>query len=84
MSSAEADATGNLSETIVELIADLEGVDPVELTPPLYSVINPDALESLFDTSASDESPPSGHVCFHYCGYEIRVESDGELAILNH
>lgn len=82
--SAEVDATENLSETIVHLIADLEGVDPVELTPPLYSVVDPDALESLFDTPASDTSQPSGYASFHYCGYKIRVDSDGEITILNH
>lgn len=68
---------------VVELIADLEGVDSGELSPPLYSVIEPDALDALFRSSNSDTEQILGHVHFEYCGYEIRVQSDGEVTILN-
>lgn len=71
------------STLIIELIADLEGVDPAELSPPLYSVIDPDALDALFGSSTDDEPQTAGHVDFEYCGYEIRIQSDGEVAILN-
>lgn len=66
------------SRSIVELIADLEGVDLVELSPPLYSVIDPEALDSLFHSSGDDVT---GHVDFEYHGYQVRVRSDGEVEI---
>lgn len=69
------------SETIVRLIADHEGVSPVDISPPLYSAVDPDALDSLFGGRASKDSEPAGSICFYYCGYEIEVESDGEISI---
>ncbi|WP_394743422.1 HalOD1 output domain-containing protein, partial [Natronococcus roseus] len=30
-----------VSQTVVEAVAEAEGVRPVELTPPLYDVIDP-------------------------------------------
>ncbi|MFA9418170.1 HalOD1 output domain-containing protein [Natrinema sp. HArc-T2] len=78
-----AEPDEDLSMMIIELISDLEGVDPVELSPPLYSVINPEALDALFHSASSDAPQTSGHVQFVYCGYEIRVQSDGEIAVLN-
>jgi hypothetical protein len=42
-----------LCTRIVEAVAAVEGVDPRELTPPLYEVIDPDALEQLVDTSSA-------------------------------
>lgn len=71
------------SSVIVDLIADLEGVDPTDLSPPLYSVIDPDALNHLFHAPNDDTAPTPGHVCFTYRGYDVRIQSDGEVAILN-
>lgn len=69
------------SQTIVKLIADLEGTPPTELSPPLYSAIDPEALDSLFHPPTTTESQTRGHVCFSYLGYEIRVEETGEIEI---
>jgi len=79
-----AEPAENPSMMIVDLISDLEGIDPVELSPPLYSVINPEALDTLFHSSTGDTPQTSGHVQFEYRGYEICVQSDGEIAVLNH
>lgn len=68
---------------IIDLISDLEGVEPVELSPPLYSVIEPQALDTLFHSETGDTPQPSGYVQFAYRGYEIRVQNNGEIAILN-
>ena len=81
-SPVEVRATEDIGETIVEVVADLEAVDPVELTPPLYSVIDSDALESLFATT-DDDGPPRGHVSFRYHGYDVRVASDGTVEVLS-
>lgn len=84
LASCDTNSAEKPIKTIVDLIADLEGVDPVELSPPLYSVIDPDALDSLFDSSTSDNSQTPVQVCFQYSGYEVRIQSNGEIAILNH
>lgn len=81
--SATVETAEKPSELIVDLIADLEGVDPVELSSPLYSVIDPDALDALFQSSNGNSTETPGYVQFEYYGYEIRVQSDNEVAILN-
>lgn len=77
------DDAENPSAMVIDLIADLEGVDPVELSPPLYSAIDPDALDALFRFPKDDAPQTSGYVHFEYHDYEIRIQSDGEIAILN-
>ncbi|ELY86610.1 hypothetical protein C483_19410 [Natrialba hulunbeirensis JCM 10989] len=51
------------SQAIIEAVAAREGVDPTEIEPPayepLYSVINPEALDSLFRDAAAHSSPRS-------------------------
>lgn len=68
---------------IIELISDLEGIDPVDMSPPLFSVVDPEALDTLFQTSTDDGPQISGHVQFEYRGYDIRVQDDGEIVVLN-
>lgn len=70
------------SRTIINQIADLEGTSPTELTPPLYSVVDPDALDSLFHSSTSDKSETSGQVRFRYNGYVVCVQSNDEISIV--
>jgi hypothetical protein len=40
----------SLGFAVVTAVAEAKGVDPMELEPPLASVIDPDALNSLFRT----------------------------------
>lgn len=74
-------ARNSVTVRIVEEVAEREGVDPVELTPPLHDAIDPDALGSLFSDMISGEQRESVHVTFTYCGYSIAVAEDGELEI---
>lgn len=67
----ESSAT-SLSAAILEAIAAREGVDPTELRTPLYTVIDPEALASLFRNG-------TGQVTFTYHGYEITVSSEGDI-----
>lgn len=64
---------------VVETVAKAEDVDPLELTPPLYEVIDPDALESLFANNRV-----LGKVIFNYAGYEVSVFSDGDVSVKSH
>ena len=42
-----------ISLKVVEKVADREGVDPLALHPPLHTVIDTEALDSLFQSTPS-------------------------------
>jgi len=69
----------NVVFEVVEKVAEVEDVDPLELTPPLYEVINPEALESLFANGQA-----LGKVIFNYNGHEVSVFSDGYVSVKSH
>lgn len=65
-----------MSETVIEAVADAVGTDPLNLTPPLYEAIDPDALDQLFAGT-----PPVGKVVFNYNGCEVSVFPDGYVSV---
>ena len=76
------DKTRQTSEKIIIEIADRNGADPTKLNPPLYEVIDVEALDALF---APDNDRGlrncGGHVEFTYGSWRVRVESDGSVAV---
>jgi hypothetical protein len=89
MEQYKADARGTfdveepeqLSRLVVDAVAEAEGVDPLELAP-LYSVISPDALDSLFQPQfRMPGDPAEGQVRFSYEGYEVRVSASGSVEL---
>ena len=68
-------------ERIVEEIADREGVEPTELSPPLQTAVDTDALEALFSHSVDDEPPAGIHVELTYAGYNVTVERAEDVKI---
>lgn len=73
----ERDRSDRLSLAVVEAIAEEEGVESVALHPPLFEVIDPDALDELFSTG----NPESAEIVFHYLGYEVHARSDGSVEL---
>ena len=63
---------------VVEVIADLEDADPVEL-PSIYRRID-DLIADLFSTPPPADADAT--LTFTYHGYRIRVEQDGEARFL--
>ena len=63
---------------IVEVIADLEDTDPIEL-PSIYRRID-DLVADLFSSPPPAEADAS--VTFTYQGYRIYVQQDGEARFL--
>ncbi|WP_227378575.1 HalOD1 output domain-containing protein [Haladaptatus halobius] len=55
-------------------IAAHDGPDTSEC-PPLYDVIDPDALDKLF-APVHQETVHHGKVIFEYCGYQVTVHAD--------
>ena len=80
-SSCESASKEKPSQIIITLVAEREGISPVELTPPLYSVIDSEALDSLFHSPIGVESQPPVCVDFTYNGYEIHVHSEDGVSI---
>ena len=70
----------SISRTIVEAIADAEGVAPTELDTRLYDVIEPEALNELFQQQA-DGPVTDGTVSFTFHGYKVTVHSDSSVEI---
>jgi len=66
--------TDEVYERVVTGVAALEGAEPVEL-PPLFDAIDPDALASIFATTASGIRR-SGTVEFTYAGHQILISVD--------
>jgi hypothetical protein len=70
-------APGTLATTLVCLVGDVAGVDPVDL-PPLATVVDPDALNRLVDgPSAVDDLT----VSFDYAGYHVVVHGNGRIRL---
>lgn len=71
--------TEGITTKITETVAEAEGIDPIDL-PPLYSVVDPDALEALFQPR-TELGDPTARVVFTYNGYEVTVDADGTVDI---
>lgn len=65
-----------ISIAVVTAVAAASGQDPVT-TAPLYEVIDPEALDSVFAGTGSSETGVNGCVQFEYEGYRVVVESSG-------
>lgn len=66
---------------IVTTIAEAEGVDPTELDPPIYDVIDPEALAALFQTPGNTTDSTEGGVIFPYNGYKVHVTNSRDISI---
>lgn len=85
MSPAQPTTTGksSLSHAVVQAVAEAERVDPLELTPPLYEVIDSDALDRLFAVTPTHHRT-DGEVSFSYNGYGVTVRGDGSVSVEEH
>ncbi|WP_124193121.1 HalOD1 output domain-containing protein [Natrarchaeobius oligotrophus] len=70
----------SLPIAIVKGIAALTGEQAEEI-PPLHSVVNPDALDALFEPLAEENERPLGKVSFEYYGFEISVYASDVICI---
>lgn len=68
-----------ISLEIVEKVAERNGVEPQDLTPPLHSAIDTEALNKLFESTKS--GPREGAVTFEYNGYTVKVVATGSVDV---
>lgn len=66
--------------TIVEKVAEREGVDPADLGPPLHDAIDTDALNRVF-TPTEGAVRDTGRLSFEYYGYKVTVRADGDVSV---
>jgi len=63
------------STAIVEAVSTSADTPAVEL-PPLYEVVDPDALDALFA-----DGQAFGVVTFEYAGHDVTVRADGHVGV---
>lgn len=69
------DDNETVTEGVTAAVAAAKNEDGTTL-PPLYDVIDPDSLDSLFETGTDDI-----RVVFQYAGYYVRVNGEGRVAL---
>ncbi|WP_435153516.1 HalOD1 output domain-containing protein [Haladaptatus sp. DFWS20] len=67
---------------VINAIAEHEEATPTEIKPVLYDIIDPDALDSLFEETQHGDSRADGYVSFQYGTHEVTVYSDGRVEIV--
>jgi hypothetical protein len=74
----DPDGPATVSDTVIEAVAEVAGVDPTTTIIPLSDRIDPDALDALF---AANEG--AAQTTFRVCGLEVLVRSDGRVRIVD-
>lgn len=70
-----APSTGRVTERVITTLARKANVDPVDLEPPLYDVIDPDSLDRLY------REYPGPRMTFVYDGSTVVVRPDGTVTV---
>lgn len=67
-----------VSTRVVERVAERDGIDPIDVRPPLHEAVDADALDTLIRSA-----DPEGTVAveFPYRGYRIRVDGSGAVSV---
>ena len=68
------------SEAVVATVTEAKDEDVTDL-PPLFSKIDPDALNTIFATTLSGEHHCDGCITFEYAECQISVNSCGKVAV---
>ncbi|AHG02241.1 hypothetical protein HALLA_20280 (plasmid) [Halostagnicola larsenii XH-48] len=68
-----------MSLRVVEKVANREGVPSSELSPPIYDVIDTDALDSLYGSTPDSRVQPT--LEFTYKGYFVHIDSTGQVHV---
>lgn len=59
---------------IVDAVAELEGVDPLELSPTLSDAIDPESMEDLMIDRTTGLARDEVRLEFTYSGYDVTVD----------
>lgn len=70
----------SVTTAVVSMVAKVAENDPLEMEP-LYSAVDPDALNDLITSVPSDPSHPDLEVTFAFDDYDVTVHSYGVIAV---
>lgn len=73
----DGDDAESASDAVIEAVATAAGDDPLEIEP-LYSVVDPDALDALLNRTDRDREG-NVSVTFPFHGYEVTVWRYGRI-----
>lgn len=79
--SPDSEERQDVSEAVIRSIADAEGISPLDVQPPLATVIDPDALDQVVASMTRWSDEPAGVVEFTYHGYIVSVTADGVVSV---
>jgi hypothetical protein len=68
-------STPSVAQRVIAEIAAAEGTPDAALSPPLYSVIDPDALDAMFPVGPHARTGSTVELSFQYGGYRVSVRS---------
>lgn len=80
LTAGEDRLTERVSTKVITAVADHTDTDPTEL-PPLFHVIDPDALDQLFQSKLTSAESITGQVTFTMAGCEVVVDSSGQVTV---
>lgn len=70
--------TASISDEVVLAVAEATDTDPTELEP-LYDVVDPDALDQLFQPHLNGTQRIGGRVIFSMDGCEVTIHANGDV-----
>lgn len=70
-----------VSGEILERVAEAEDMEPSELEKPLYHVVDPDSLDTIFESVQSGPTRDTGQIEFEYYGYQVIATAEGEVSL---
>lgn len=70
-----------ISSAVVTAIADLKGVDPVDLDERLYDAVDPGALDQLFPRDSEPRTTATVQVSFTMAGCTVNVRGGRQVLI---
>lgn len=68
------------TEAVVDKMSEMTQTDPLEL-PPIFDVLDPDSLNTLFNGSPSSQPQTETFVIFEYIGHQVTVKRNGAIRI---
>ncbi len=74
------DGTESLTEAVVRAVSAVQGCPP-ETLRPLAEVLDPDALDMIFDGRANENPRLGGRISFIYNGCRIAIDNGEYLTI---
>ncbi|WP_459191702.1 HalOD1 output domain-containing protein [Halosimplex sp. J119] len=67
------------SQVVVETVASVEEVEPIDLSTQLYDSVDPEALNSL--SAGANDGNESLRITFNFDGYEVAVVDGNRVVV---